>query len=115
MAEVMPAPLDGADYEDVAARALAGWKAGLTGDDSASLVATVEATRRIVDELREKSAALDRLNCGLAELGMPTAALTVSTGRGLSGWPEAVLRLVRADDPEAAYGEIHIPLEVHDA
>jgi hypothetical protein len=56
--------------------------------------------------------ALDRLNRGLAELGMAAAVLTVATSRSLLDWPEAVVRLVHADDPEAAYGEIRIPLEL---
>jgi hypothetical protein len=56
-------------------------------------------------------AALDRLNRGLAEAGMPTATLTV-TGRVLFGRPEAVVRLVHTDDPDTAYGEIRIPLSI---
>lgn len=57
---------------------------------------------------------LSRLNRALADLGMPTAVLTVTTGRDLSGWPEAVIRLVHADDPEYGYGEIRIPLRIKD-
>ena len=53
--------------------------------------------------------ALGRLNRALAELGMAAAVLTVETGRGLLGWPEAVVRLVHADDGEAEYGTIRIP------
>lgn len=55
--------------------------------------------------------ALGRLNRSLAELGMSAAVLTLEAGREPSGWPVAVVRLVRADDPEVVYGEIRIPFE----
>ena len=32
-------------------------------------------------------------------------------GRTLLGWPEALVRLVHADDLEATYGEIRIPFD----
>jgi hypothetical protein len=56
--------------------------------------------------------AMGRLNRALAELGMPVAALTVSTSRTVLGWPVVVVRLVHAGDPDAAYGEIRIPFDL---
>ncbi len=60
--------------------------------------------------LEDANATVARLNRALAELGMPEAALTVSWAPGVFGWPEAVVRLVVAEDPETAYGEIPIKL-----
>lgn len=66
----------------------------------------------LAEELAKPDAngTVGRLNRALAELGMPAAVLTMKAGRGPSGWPVAVVRLAYADDPEAAYGEIRIPL-----
>lgn len=72
------------------------------------------ATLDVAVPARDANEALDRLNRGLAKLGMPTTVLTVTTGRDLSGWPEAVIRLAHADDPECGYGEIRIPLRIKD-
>lgn len=60
----------------------------------------------------DPNAILDRLNRGLAELGMPAAALSLGSGVNDFGEPEARLRLVHADDPGKWYGEIRIPFEV---
>lgn len=60
----------------------------------------------------DANAILDRLNCGLAELGMPAAALELGSGTSDFGEPEARLRLVHADDTGKWYGEIRVTLEV---
>jgi hypothetical protein len=64
----------------------------------------------------DANATLDRLNRALAELGMPAAALALTsglTGAGMAfGVPAAVVRLVHAEDPEVAYGEIRIPFDI---
>lgn len=77
----------------------------------AAMVAEIGVLRDTVTARREdaEDAPLARLNRALAELGMPAAVLTVETGREPSGWPVAVVRLVHADDPKAAYGTIRIP------
>jgi len=52
----LPEPLDGEEYARVAELAVAAWRAGLPfGVSCARLVATVEAMRRLIDELREAS------------------------------------------------------------
>lgn len=61
MADPLPEPLDGAEYADAAGRVMLALSLGLSvpGLTAARLVATVEATRRVVDELRDAAGLTD--------------------------------------------------------
>ncbi len=64
---VLPEPLDGPEYAEAVERVLLAHHCGLTvsGTEAARLVATVEATRRLVDQLRDASGLTDLFRADL--------------------------------------------------